>query len=213
MRFRSGKASASRARSGSGFGPVHQRRGGQASVDTSAIYRFKIVLQDSHPVIWRRIETKDVMLEQLHALIQTAMGWTDSHLHLFEIAGVRYADRRFMMDGWDDFGAIDYRGLRVSDLIAKHGAKLRMRYEYDFGDGWEHQVVLEKVTKPEQGIRYPRCIDGARPVPRKISAEFTVSPNSSRRSRTPVTPSTTTTWRVTARSIPRRLTRQKPLGA
>jgi hypothetical protein len=93
------------------------------------------------------------------------MGWTNSHLHQFEIAGNRYTDPRFMMDDLDDFGAIDYSGLRVSDLVAKHGTKLRMGYEYDFGDGWQHEVVLEKVTESEPGIRYPRCIDGERACP------------------------------------------------
>jgi hypothetical protein len=141
------------------------RRPEQAGGGKEAVYRFKIVLQDSDPPIWRRIETKDVALEQLHALIQTAMGWTNSHLHQFEIAGSRYTDLRFMMDDLDDFGAIDYSSLRVSDLVAKHGTKLRMGYEYDFGDGWQHEVVLEKVTESEPTIRYPRCIDGERACP------------------------------------------------
>jgi len=141
------------------------RHPGQTSGGKAAVYRFKIILQDSDPAIWRRIETKDVALEQLHALIQTAMGWTNSHLHQFEIAGSRYTDLRFMMDDLDDFGAVDYSGLRIGDLVAKHGAKLRMGYEYDFGDGWQHAVVLEKVTESEPGIRYPRCIDGERACP------------------------------------------------
>jgi hypothetical protein len=141
------------------------RHPGQAGSGKVAVYRFKITLQDSDPAIWRRIETNDVALEQLHAQIQTAMGWTNSHLHQFEIAGNRYTDRRFMMDDLDDFGAIDYSGLRVGDLVAKHGTRLRMGYEYDFGDGWQHEVVLEKVTESEPGIRYPRCIDGERACP------------------------------------------------
>lgn len=134
----------------------------QASDDKAALYRFKIVLQETNPAIWRRIETRDLTLEQLHALIQTAMGWTNSHLHQFEIAGSRYSDPRFMTD---DFGAIDYSGLRVSDLVAQHGAKLRMGYEYDFGDGWQHEIVLEKVTESEPKIRLPRCLDGAGACP------------------------------------------------
>lgn len=140
------------------------RHPGLARGVKAAIYRFKITLQDTDPAVWRRIETKDVTLEQLHALIQTAMGWTNSHLHQFEIAGARYTDPRFITD-LDDFGAIDYSGLRVSDLVAMHGAKLRMGYEYDFGDGWQHKVVLEKVTESEPGISYPRCVDGRRACP------------------------------------------------
>ena len=138
---------------------------GPASGRKAAIYRFKLTLRDTDPAIWRRIETKDVTLEQLHELIQTAMGWTNSHLHQFEIAGSRYTDPRFMMDGFDDFGAVDYSGMRVSDLVSEHGAKLRMGYEYDFGDGWQHEVVLENATQSDPGIRYPRCIDGERACP------------------------------------------------
>ncbi len=130
-----------------------------------ATYRFKITLQDADPVIWRRIETKDVTLGKLHELIQAAMGWTNSHLHQFEIAGTRYTDPRLMMNGFDDFGAISYSGMCVSDLVAKHNSKLRMGYEYDFGDGWQHEVILEKVTESEPGVRYPRCIDGERACP------------------------------------------------
>jgi len=141
------------------------RRPEPASGGKAAVYRFKIVLQDSDPAIWRRIETRDVALEQLHALIQTAMGWTNSHLHQFEIGGSRYTDPRFLIGNLDDFGAIDYSGLRVSDLVAKQRAKLRIGYEYDFGDGWRHEVVLENVTESEPGIRYPRCIDGERACP------------------------------------------------
>lgn len=138
------------------------RHPGTSSSGKAAVYRFKIVLQDARPAIWRRIETMDVTLQQLHALIQTAMGWTNSHLHQFVIAGGRYTDPRFMME---DVGAIDYSRLRVRDLVAKHGAKLRMGYEYDFGDDWRHEVILEKVTEAERGVRYPRCIDGARACP------------------------------------------------
>lgn len=138
---------------------------GRTGSGNAAIYCFKIVLQGSKPTIWRRIETKDVTLEKLHELIQTAMGWTNSHLHQFEIAGSRYIDPRFMLDNLDDFGAIEYSSMWVSDLIAKHGAKLRIGYEYDFGDGWQHEVVLEKVAESDEGVRYPRCIDGARACP------------------------------------------------
>lgn len=130
------------------------------SGEPAAIYRFKIVLEETAPAIWRRIETKDVTLQQLHSLIQTAMGWTNSHMHMFEIADNRYTDPRFMMDD-----VIDYSRLRVSDLVARYGEKLRMGYEYDFGDSWQHAVVLEKVAASERGVRYPLCLDGARACP------------------------------------------------
>lgn len=142
-----------------------KHRAERASGRKAIVYRFKITLRDSNPAIWRRFETKDVTLEVLHELIQTAMGWTNSHLHQFEIADIRYTEPRFMLGGFSDFGASDYGGMRVSDLVSDHGAKLRMRYEYDFGDGWQHEVVLERVTDPKPGTRYPRCIDGERACP------------------------------------------------
>jgi len=138
---------------------------GQSSDNTAAVYRFKIILRDTDPVIWRRIETQDVTLGKLHELIQTAMSWTDSHLHQFEIAGARYADPRLLLDGWGDFDAIDYSGIRISDLVTKHGAKLRIGYEYDFGDGWQHEIILEAVTESEPGIKYLRCVAGERACP------------------------------------------------
>ncbi len=137
----------------------HPRRegGGKATV-----YRFKITMKYITPVIWRRIETKDVPLEKLHELIQTSMGWTNSHLHQFEIGNDLYTHPKIMMD---DFDAIDYTGIRISDLISQLGSKLRMVYEYDFGDGWQHDIVLEKVMESEPGAQYPRCIDGKRACP------------------------------------------------
>ncbi len=138
---------------------------GEASDGKAAVYRFKISLQGTDPVIWRRIETKELTLEKLHELIQTAMGWTNSHLHQFEVAGTRYVHPQFMMGDFDDSGAIDYSGIRIGDLVSKHGSGLRMGYEYDFGDGWQHDVVLEKVTESEAGTKYPRCIDGERACP------------------------------------------------
>jgi hypothetical protein len=106
-----------------------------------------------------------VTLEKLHELIQTAMGWTNSHMHQFEIGGSQYTDPRFMEDPWDDFGAISYVGMRVSDLVSQYGTKLRIHYDYDFGDNWQHSIVLEKVTDAEPGVKYPRCIGGKRACP------------------------------------------------
>jgi len=129
----------------------------------SIIYRFKISLKDSKPPIWRRIETPNISLAEFHELIQLAMGWTNSHLHLFDIAGQRYVDAG-QID--DDFDAVDYAAIRISDLVRQHGPNLKMRYEYDFGDGWQHSVVLEKISdRIEPANLYPRCIAGKRACP------------------------------------------------
>ena len=141
------------------------RKAGQAYGRKAVVYRFKVTLKDSAPPIWRRIETKDATLEKLHELIQTAMGWMNCHLHQFQIAGRYYTDARFVDDAFDDFGAEDYSGLKISDLVQERGTKLKLLYEYDFGDCWQHDVVLESVVDVESRARYPRCVAGERACP------------------------------------------------
>lgn len=128
-------------------------------------YRFKITLEQTNPAIWREIETTDVSLGDLHALIQTAMGWTNSHMHQFKIGDERFTDGRFMVSDLDDFGAKDYRNIKISDLVAKHGDSLRLSYEYDFGDGWQHEILLTKVFPTDPNQKYPHCISGERACP------------------------------------------------
>jgi len=67
-------------------------------IDTNAVFQFKITLVQSRPPIWRRIQVDDCTLDRLHEHIQTAMGWTNSHLHQFEIGGKQYADPILMED-------------------------------------------------------------------------------------------------------------------
>jgi len=141
------------------------RRGERQGGTSAAVYHFKITLKETQPAIWRRVETKDVTLEKLHELIQTSMGWTNSHLHCFMIGDKRYSDPQFMEDCFDDLGEISYAGVRVSDLVSEYGTRLQLDYEYDFGDGWQHTIKLEEVTEAQPRVRYPRCIDGDRACP------------------------------------------------
>lgn len=122
------------------------------------IYVFKITLVGSKPPIWRRIEIADASLAKLHDLIQTAMGWTNSHMHQFRVGEQCYMDPRGIDLGMD--WAKPYTGITISKLIKQHGQKLTLRYEYDFGDGWEHNVVLEKIIEPTPNTKYPRCTAG-----------------------------------------------------
>lgn len=128
--------------------------------DPHTVYRFKIKLRGTKPPIWRRIETHNVSLEQFHELIQIAMGWTNSHMHEFQFGETRYTHPEFLLDEMDDFGAKSYDNVSLEDLLATAGPKLKLRYDYDFGDGWEHDVVLEKIVPAETGIDYPRCVTG-----------------------------------------------------
>lgn len=129
------------------------------------IYQFKITLLESRPPIWRRIQVKNGTLDKLHEHIQTAMGWTNSHLHEFEINGQRYGNPELLDDGFDDFDCIDSTVTRISEVVPKSGKRFRFRYEYDFGDGWQHEVLFEGCLRAQTGGRYPLCVEGARACP------------------------------------------------
>jgi hypothetical protein len=128
-------------------------------------YQFKITLLDIKPRIWRRIQVLDGTLDKLHEHIQTAMGWTNSHLHQFEIDGRRYGDPELLHDDWGEIDFVDSTKLRMSKFLEEKQAPFRFLYEYDFGDGWRHEVIYEGVQPVEPRVKYPRCIEGARACP------------------------------------------------
>ena len=108
----------------------------------------------SKPPIWRRIEVNpDTLLEDLHMIIQISMGWMNGHLHQF------IADREFYgpKNDWDDF-ATDYTGLKITNFLLRAGDKIR--YEYDFGDSWLHEIQLEKIKEADKDTHYPICTKG-----------------------------------------------------
>ena len=123
-------------------------------------YQLKITLDEIQPPIWRRVVVPaDISLAALHDVVQIAMGWTNSHLHAFEIDGQRYG-RPDHMDGFDD--VLDERRHLLGQLVEP---RKRFAYEYDFGDSWHHQIVVEKELAPSTVQQVPVCIDGARNCP------------------------------------------------
>jgi hypothetical protein len=128
------------------------------------LYQFKITLLGSKPPIWRRIQVTDCTLDKLHEHIQTAMGWENSHLHQFSIAGDRYGDPQ-LLGGMDDIKIKNSRKTKLSDILPAKGQKFRFKYEYDFGDGWEHEVLFEGCPEPAKGNNYPLCLEGERACP------------------------------------------------
>lgn len=136
----------------------------QARETTTTLYQFKITLLDVKPAIWRRIQVEDCPLSRLHEHIQAAMGWMNCHLHLFVIDGERYGPRS--PDG-DDFGMQlkDEAKVRLSQVVPKSGKPCRLRYAYDFGDGWEHEVLFEGTPPVDPQLKYPLCVDGERACP------------------------------------------------
>jgi hypothetical protein len=104
-------------------------------------------------------------LDQLHEHIQTAMGWTNSHLHHFRIAGTLYGDPLLMAENFNDMGYQDSTTTLLSDILPRGGKPFPIEYEYDFGDGWQHEVLFEKCPPAETGKRYPLCLEGVGACP------------------------------------------------
>lgn len=129
------------------------------------LYQFKITLLESRPPIWRRIQVKNGSLDKLHEHIQTSMGWTNSHLHQFKVDGERYGDPELLECGEPDFGYIESTVTRIDEVVPQDGNRFQFTYEYDFGDGWQHEVIFEGCLCAEKGGRYPVCVEGERACP------------------------------------------------
>lgn len=116
--------------------------------------RIRITLEDAVPTVWRRLLVPGaVRVAKLHRIFQAAMGWTDSHLHAFTMGDQRYGMH------FDDYpeDEIDENEVSVLTAVSEHR---RFSYEYDFGDSWEHTVVVEEVTRSSRGLKFAVCIDG-----------------------------------------------------
>jgi hypothetical protein len=129
------------------------------------VYQFRITLLDTRPPVWRRIQVKDCTLDKLHEHIQTAMGWTNSHLHHFRVGEQLYGDPDLMQENFEEMEYEDSTGTKLSAILPKTGRRFRFEYEYDFGDGWRHEVLFEGCLRAERGKRYPVCVEGARACP------------------------------------------------
>jgi hypothetical protein len=132
------------------------------SAANTPIYQIKVTLEDSKPPIWRRLLVRgDITLADLHDVIQAAFGWWDYHLHMFIVGGIYFGVPD--PDYGDDLEMHDERKMRLNELTHREGS--RFRYEYDFGDSWLHQVLVEKILPPEPGQEVPVCIKGRRARP------------------------------------------------
>jgi hypothetical protein len=129
---------------------------------TREIYQLKVTLEVIRPPIWRRLQVPaGITLAQLHAIIQAAMGWWDYHLHQFTIGGQYFGVPH---PDYDDYVEMhDEARVRLNHIIP--GADFKFGYEYDFGDSWEHEILVEKVLEAEAGQNYPVCVRGRRACP------------------------------------------------
>jgi hypothetical protein len=129
------------------------------------LYQLKITLKWSEPPIWRRVVVRaNMTLDHLHDVIQIVMGWDDDHPHQFiGGSGDTYEGApNFASDlsGAETSGNTD---VMVADLVSR--PKQKLTYEYDFGDCWEHDIVLEKILPPDGSFKHPVCLDGANACP------------------------------------------------
>ena len=124
------------------------------------VFQLKVTLRGIRPPIWRRIQvTGDTTLHQLHRILQTTMGWYGGHLHEFDVFGTPYGDPAMLEDGV----VLDEKKVRLDRLVSEE--KERFHYLYDFGDSWEHEILVEKIIPPEKGTTYPVCLTGKRACP------------------------------------------------
>lgn len=123
------------------------------------VYAIKVTLLGTRPLVWRRILIpRDITLRNLHRTLQTVMGWTDSHLHQFGRPRQRLTDPRSRVGT----KVADENGTKLRELIWKVGA--RLLYEYDFGDSWQHELLLEEVLYGEEPFQQI-CVAGKRCCP------------------------------------------------
>lgn len=125
-----------------------------ASNTDERIFQIKITLKGvSKPPVWRRVLVPaGIRLDRFHETVQAAMGWLDYHMHVFSTGAGDYG----VAD--PELGHRDERTISLARVLDEPGA--RLIYTYDFGDDWDHQVLLEQELAAEPGTAYPRCVAG-----------------------------------------------------
>nr|MDO8117188.1 plasmid pRiA4b ORF-3 family protein [Candidatus Sigynarchaeota archaeon] len=137
------------------------------------VLQLKITLKDIKPPVWRRVLIKDGdTFEQLHAAIQDSFGWADYHLHEFSFkSGSRRRDRTIICQDCEDVDVNhwDYkeRSVQLRDFLPTE--TMKMQYTYDFGDNWEHLIVLERILPVDPAFDYPVCIKSKGECPEEDS--------------------------------------------
>lgn len=132
------------------------------------VFRLRVQLLDVYPPIWRQITIRcEATFWALHVALQNAMGWTDSHLHDFELPNADGEEPVWI--GMPDLEDEDEREI-LAELDARLDAWIHCEgevlfYNYDYGDGWRHRVVVEAIEPATAHARYPRCLAGERACP------------------------------------------------
>ncbi len=124
------------------------------------VYQLRVVLRGISPLIWRRLLVRgDSTIAVLHHTLQIVMGWSDAHLHRFIIHGKDYGVARAGGLAFAD----DPTRIRLADFAFR--PRERFAYQYDFGDGWQHDLLVEQIGPLDPTRTYPACVGGARAAP------------------------------------------------
>jgi hypothetical protein len=137
-------------------------------VDDGRDLLLDVTLVGVHPRVFRRLQVPaDTRLDELHEILQAALGWSDVHLHLFDIGGVSYTAAGEDEDGEDEDGEDeDEAEHTVGELVDPDD---RFCYVYDFGDEWRHQIVVAGSVAADPAQPGPRCLDGTGATPAEDS--------------------------------------------
>jgi hypothetical protein len=123
------------------------------------VLQLRITLEEVHPPVWRRLLVPgSVRLDKLHRVFQAAMGWEDRHLHSFHVGDALFGTQ---FDDYPD-GELDEKSVTVVGAV---GETRRFAYEYDFGDSWRHEVVVEASWRVPVGLKFAVCLDGQNACP------------------------------------------------
>ncbi len=140
------------------FSDMAKKKASKLSLVNEQIFQLRISLMLTKPLVWRRVLVPGTFsLEALHSVLQISMGWQMSHLYDFQIGKVRFAEP-------DEFDRTPVKSLGTKLSTALRGEK-SFFYNYDFGDGWRHEVTVEAVTDRDRNLRYPICIAGENACP------------------------------------------------
>jgi len=122
------------------------------------VYQLKITLKGHKPAIWRRfLVPGHFTLARLHRVLQDVMGWMDCHLHCFAVGKKRYSFP-YPDSDWGESGDRDSRRVRLEQVATQE--KVKFLYDYDFGDGWKHEILVEKILPPDPMLKHPVCLKG-----------------------------------------------------
>ena len=139
---------------------LHDGKGGGAKKPTEKVFSLRLQVVGCTPRVWRRLLVRDTLwLTRLHDCIQVAFDWFDYQTHVFTVDDVRFGNpaRKHETPVEDD------RDVTLSDL--ELGSRDRLLYEYNFGEGWQVEIRVEKTVPVEKGVMYPRCVAGERAGP------------------------------------------------